>query len=303
MTFTQLEIFVLVAELGGFTAAGEKLGISQSAVSHALKQLESEWGVTLLSRNKAGIEVTEVGRNLLSRARELLGISEAMKQEIAAVRGLNRGILRIGSFGPSSSLLLLPRILEQYRKNYPEIEIHVDEGPDDVVTHWIAERRVDVGFVVVPDDRFDTQPLVEDQFVALLPVGHPLARKAALELSDLRQQPFIMTAAGATAHVEKLFDAAGLRLNVKHRYSQILTIVKTVESGEGITIMASLALPKQVMAMCPGVVKKPLSPLARRSVALAVPSLKHASPAVLAFLATAKALVPKLRQDLAPRWA
>ncbi len=303
MTFTQLEIFVLVVDLGGFTAAAERLGISQSAVSHALKQLEGEWGVTLLSRNKAGIEVTEVGRNLLARVRELLGISEAIQQEVAAVRGLNRGVLRIGSFGPSSSLLLLPRILEQYRKNYPEIEIHVDEGPDDVVTQWIAERRVDVGFVVLPDERFDTQPLVEDQLVAVLPLSHPLARRKALDLSELCPLPFIMTAAGASAHVEKLFDSAGLRLNVKHRYSQILTIIKAVESGAGVSIVASLALSDQVMAMCPGAVKKPLVQPARRSVGLAVPNIKQASPAVLAFLKTAKMLVPKLRQDLAPHWS
>lgn len=303
MTFTQLEIFVLVVDLGGFTAAAERLGISQSAVSHALKQLEGEWGVTLLSRNKAGIEVTEVGRNLLARVRELLGISEAIQQEVAAVRGLNRGVLRIGSFGPSSSLLLLPRILEQYRKNYPEIEIHVDEGPDDVVTQWIAERRVNVGFVVLPDERFDTQPLVEDQLVAVLPLSHPLARRKALDLSELCPLPFIMTAAGASAHVEKLFDSAGLRLNVKHRYSQILTIIKAVESGAGVSIVASLALSDQVMAMCPGAVKKPLVQPARRSVGLAVPNIKQASPAVLAFLKTAKMLVPKLRQDLAPHWS
>ena len=268
-----------------------------------MKQLEGEWGVTLLSRNKAGIEVTEVGRNLLARVRELLGISEAIQQEVAAVRGLNRGVLRIGSFGPSSSLLLLPRILEQYRKNYPEIEIHVDEGPDDVVTQWIAERRVDVGFVVLPDERFDTQPLVEDQLVAVLPLSHPLARRKALDLSELCPLPFIMTAAGASAHVEKLFDSAGLRLNVKHRYSQILTIIKAVESGAGVSIVASLALSDQVMAMCPGAVKKPLVQPARRSVGLAVPNIKQASPAVLAFLKTAKMLVPKLRQDLAPHWS
>ena len=172
----RLAYFAAVVETGSFTAAAERLGISQSAVSHALKQLEGEWGVTLLSRSKAGIEVTEVGRNLLARAREILGISEAIAQEVAAVRGLNRGVLRIGSFGPSSSLLLLPRILDQYRRDYPEIEIHVDEGPDDVVANWIAERRVDVGFVVLPDERFDTQLLVEDQLVAVLPLGHPLAR-------------------------------------------------------------------------------------------------------------------------------
>ena len=110
-----------------------------------------------------------------------------------------------------------------------------------------------------------------------------------------------MEAPGATAHVEKLFEAAGLHLNVQHRYSQILTIIKTVESGAGVSIVASLALSDQVMAMCPGAVKKPLAQPARRSVGLAVPNLKQASPAVLAFLKTAKALVPKLRQDLALR--
>ncbi len=295
MTFTQLEIFVLVAELGGFTAAGEKLGISQSAVSHALKQLEGEWGVTLLSRSKAGIEVTDVGRSLLVRVRELLGISEAIQQEVSAVRGLNRGVLRIGSFGPSTSLLLLPRILEQYRKDYPEIEIFVEEGADDVVAQWIAERRVDVGFVVLPDERFDTQALVEDQFVAVLPVDHPLARQASVHLSDLCHLPFIMTAAGAAPQIEKLFESAGLRPNIKHRYSQIITIIKTVESGAGVSIIAGFALSDQVMAMCPGVVKIPLVPTARRSVGLAVPSLKHASPAVLAFLKTSKWVMPRLR--------
>ena len=135
----------------------------------------------------------------------------------------------------------------------------------------------------------------------MLPLGHPLARQKSINLSDLRHLPFIMTAAGATAHVEKLFEAAGLHLNVQHRYSQILTIIKTVESGAGVSIVASLALSDQVMAMCPGAVKKPLAQPARRSVGLAVPNLKQASPAVLAFLKTAKALVPKLRQDLALR--
>lgn len=297
MTFTQLEIFVLVAELGGFTAAGEKLGISQSAVSHALKQLESEWEVTLLSRSKSGVEVTEAGKNLLVRVRQLLGISEAIHQEVSAIRGLNRGVLRIGSFGPSSSLLLLPRILEQYRKTYPEIEIFVEEGPDDAVAQWITECRVDIGFVVLPDERFDIQHLVEDQFVAVVPVSHPLAKQQSVQLSDLCQDTFIMTTAGAAAHVEKLFGSAGLRPRVKHRYSQIITAIKMVEYGAGVTIVSDLALSDQVMTMCPGVTKKPLTPMAKRSVGLAVPSLKHASPAAHAFLKTAKVLMSKLRQN------
>jgi DNA-binding transcriptional LysR family regulator len=299
MTFTQLEIFVLVAELGGFTAAGDKLGISQSAVSHALKQLETEWGVTLLLRGKSGIEVTSVGKGLLVRVRELLAVTEAIRQEVSAVRGLNRGVLRIGSFGLSSSLLFLPRILDQYRHSHPHIEIFVDEGANEVVTQWIAERRVDVGFVVLPDERFDTQFLIDDQLVAVMPASHPLAGQKSVALSDLCHSPFIMTAAGSTAEIEKLFEAAGLRPSVKHRYSQIITVIKMVESGAGVSIASALALSDRVMAMCPGAVKKPLSPAAKRSIGLAVPSLKHASPAVHAFLKTSRVVLSRLRQERA----
>ena len=296
MTFTQLEIFARVAELGGFTAAAEQLGISQSAVSHALRLLEKEWGVTLLSRKQSNIEVTEVGRNLLIRVRELLGVSVAIRQEVAAVRGLSRGILRIGSFGPSSSLWLLPRILGQFQKTYPDIRILVDEADDDDVVDWILERRVDMGFVVLPEERVDAMPLVEDQLVALIPAGHPLARKKAVSLGELCESSFIMKIVeGGVSAAEKALAAANLRPAITHRYSQIITIIKSVENGDGVSLISDLALSDQVMALCPGVVKKPLTPPAKRSVGLAVHSLKHASPAALAFLKTAKTLTTSLR--------
>lgn len=295
MTLTQLEIFATVAELGGFTAAGDRLGISQSAVSHALKGLENEWQVTLLSRSQAGIEMTDVGRGLLVRAREMLSVAEAIRQEISAVRGLNHGVLRIGSFGPTSSLQLLPRILDQYRKDYPGIDIYVEEAGDDDVAHWIHDRRVDVGFVVLPDERFDTLPLVDDQFVALVPVNHPLATRKAVSLADLCNSPFIMTTAGSTSQIEQLFASAGLHPTIKHRYSQVITIAKMVEKEEGVSIVADLALPDQVMEMCPGVFKKPLSPVAERSVGLAVRSMKHISPAVEAFLKVSGTVMKSLR--------
>ena len=297
MTFTQLEIFAKVAELGGFTAAAEQLGISQSAVSHALRLLEKEWGVTLLSRRQANIEVTEAGHSLLIRVRELLGVSEAIRQEAAAVRGLSRGMLRVGSFGPSSSLWLLPRILNQFQKEHPLIDVFVDEADDDEVVDWIIERRVDVGFVVLPEERLDTMPLVEDQFVALVPAEHPLARKKAISLSELCEAPYIMRIVeGRASPAEKILAAANMRPAIKHRYSQIITIIKSVEHGDGVSMMSDLGLSDEVMSMCPGVVKKPLTPAIRRSVGLAVHNLKHASPAARAFMKTAKTLAAKLRR-------
>jgi DNA-binding transcriptional LysR family regulator len=290
MTFSQLEIFVIVAELGGFTAAAGRLGITQSAVSHAMRQLETAWGVTLLARGPSGVTVTETGQTLLVRVRELLGVSDAIRQEISATRGLHRGSLRIGSFGPTASLQLLPHILDVFGRQYPEIEVLVDEGEDHEVSRWLEERRVDVGFVVLPDERFDTVALVQDQLVALLPAAHPLATKRAVSLAELCDWPFVLTRAGSAGLVEGLFQSAGLRPRVTQRYSQILTILKTVERGAGVSILADLAVPPEVMAMCHGLVKKPLTPVIRRSVGLAVRSRKSASLATEAFLKLARSV-------------
>ncbi|MEC5160594.1 LysR family transcriptional regulator [Janthinobacterium sp. CG_S6] len=294
MTFTQLEIFALVAELRGFTAAAAKLSISQSAVSHALKGLERELGVELLVRHQASVELTDIGRQLLLRAREILGLSEAMRQEVADARGQRRGSLRIGSFGPTSSLKLLPAILDEYQRRYPGIEVRVDEGGDDEVTQWILERRVDVGFVVLPQERFHTVALAQDQLVALLPRTHPLAARPSIALARLCDAPFIMSEAGCAALIEPLFTAAGLAPQVRYRIAQVITILGMVERGIGVSIVAELALPDRLAGNYPGLVKVPLDPPATRRVGLAVRDRRQNSPATIAFLDVAKEVAPTL---------
>ncbi len=295
MTFTQLEIFARVAELQSFTAAGEQLNISQSAVSQAIKQLEKEWGVNLIARSAAGIELTDIGKSLLVRVRELLGITDAMEQEVSAARGLQQGVLRIGSFGTTSSLYLLPPILHEFEKRYPGIDVFVEEGADNLIPQWLSDRRVDVGFMVVPDERFDTFRLIDDQYVALMPKSHALATKKTIRLSDLCNYPFILTLAGSSAYIEKLFENESLKPDVRQRYSQILTIVKAVESGVGLSVVADLGIPDQLLSLYPGVVKRPLQPMVKRSVGLAVRNEKQLSPAVQAFLKLAKQITRRRR--------
>ncbi|NIE63161.1 LysR family transcriptional regulator [Burkholderia sp. Ax-1719] len=286
MTFTQLQIFALVAEVGSFTAASQKLGITQSAVSHAIKQLESEWGLSLLNRGAPFVEVTAAGRHLLLRVRELLGVEEAIKQELSAIKGLNEGALRIGSFGVTSSLVLLPKVLERFSAAYPRIDLVIEEGTDDEVAQWILERRVDIGFLNVPDERFDTTLLAEDQFYALVPASHPIAKQNTVSLADLCTIPFVMSLAGNRNLFEGFFRAAGLTPQVKHRCGQMVTMIQMVEYG-ACALAAELSVPDQLMELCPGAVKRPLSPAIHRSVGLAVPTNKHVSPAVQAFIETA----------------
>lgn len=293
MTFTQLEIFALLAELRGFTLAATRLGISQSAVSHALKALEQEMGVELIHRHQAGVELTDIGAQLLLRAQEILGLSETMRQEAADARGMKRGTLRIGSFGPSASMRLLPDILEHYRRTYPAIEVRIDEGTDEEVIRWIQERRVDVGFVVLPEDKLDTLALCEDQMVALLPANHPLADAPHVSLKALCDGPFIMTEAGSGPLLQRLFCAQKLVPNVIHRSAQLISTLAMVEMGYGVSILAEQALPERGSLHTSSYIKKPLNPPVTRSVGLAVLDERQASPATKAFF--------KIAQDLQRR--
>ena len=287
MTLTQLEIFSLVAELHGFTAAANRLGISQSAVSHALKSLELELGVELLRRHQTQVELSDIGQQLLLRARAMLGLANTLRQEAADARGMKRGTLRIGSFGPTSSIKLLPLILQQYRAAHPGIEVHIDEGPDRQVLQWLEERRIDIGFVVLPEERFDTVALIEDQMVALLPSDHPLAVHDSLSLKDLCDFPFVLTEAGSSELVSRLFTVARLTPNIRYRCSQLISTLDVVARGDGVTVVAEGSLPNQIDRRC---VKKPLSPAVLRQVGLAVLDRRQASPATLAFIRLAESL-------------
>ncbi|WP_460135996.1 LysR family transcriptional regulator [Pseudomonas sp. S1_E04] len=287
MTLTQLEIFSLVAELQGFTSAAHRLGISQSAVSHAIKALEQELGVELFRRHQTLVEPSDIGQQLLGRARAMLGLANTLQQEAADARGMKRGTLRIGSFGPTASIRLLPAILDQFRAAHPGIEVHVDEGPDRQVLQWLDERRIDVGFVVLEQERFDTFALFEDQMVALLPTKHPLVARDTLSLQDLCDDPFILTEAGSAELVTRLFAAAQLRPKVRYRCAQLLSTLDAVSRGDGLSIVAEASLPRSVDARY---AVRPLSPRVPRQIGLAVLDRRQSSPATLAFIQIAQSL-------------
>lgn len=285
MTLTQLEIFSLVAELQGFTNAAHRLGISQSAVSHAIKALEQELGVELFRRHQSQVELSDIGRQLLMRARTLLGVASTLQQEASDARGMKRGTLRVGSFGPTSSNRLLPRILKQYRLEHPGIEVHVDEGPDRQIIQWLDERRIDVGFVVLEQERFDTFALFQDQMVALVPAPHVLANQPSVALQALCDEPFILTEAGSLELVTRLFSAARLTPNVRYRYSQLLSTLEAVSRGDGVSVVAQASLPE---TPDPRYHVRPLSPPVTREIGLAVQDQRQSTPATLAFIQLAQ---------------
>ncbi len=288
MTFSQLEIFVKVAEQHSFTLAARQLGITQSAVSHALKCLEQHWNVSLFSREQGAIALTHIGQQLLLHAKEVLNTTQIMQQEVNAAHGIQQGTLRIGSFGSSSSIHLLPELLKAYRERYPHIEIFVEEVTDAEVSQWIAERQVDVGFAVLPKSQLVTFPLIKDIFIALIPDSFEVAQQAKLNIQDIQNYPFIMTRAGSQSHVEKLLQQHQIQPKITYQMSQLLTILNMVNLQEGIAIVADMAMPKELLALHPHVVKRPLSPNTQRQIGLAVKNQQLISPACKAFIELAQ---------------
>ena len=169
--------------------------------------------------------------------------------------------------------------------NFSAPYISEDEGPDAEVTQWLADYRVDVGFVTLPNERFDTFFLMQDQLVALLPTAHPLAGKRAVTLADLCASPFAMTRAGSEDIIGRLFHAAGLQPNIHCRSLQLVSTIAAVARGDAVSIVAESALPPQAAH---SYVKKPLRPAALRNVALAVPQTERMSPATREFIRIAQ---------------
>jgi DNA-binding transcriptional LysR family regulator len=287
VTLTQLEILVALSETGGFTATAARLGVTQSAVSHAVRTLERALGVALVDRRVTPPSLTDVGRRLLPHARGALAYAAALGQEVEAAKGLATGTLRIGSFGATSSLKLLPELLVEFARRYPRVEVLIDEGADEVVVQWLIERRVEMGFVTLPDNRFHTITLGEDEYVAVLPATHALAARGVTPTATLDGLPFIMMQEGAHRNIEPLLERAGARPRIRYRFTQVISILGVVQQGLGVSIAPRFALPDQF----PGVVYRPLEPRAPRRVALAMRDIGELSPVARAFV------------ELAERWA
>jgi DNA-binding transcriptional LysR family regulator len=286
MTLGQLELFVALVEAGGFSAAGARLGVGQSSVSHTVKALEQALGTSLFDRRQSPPVLTAGARRLLPHARAMLSAAEAIRQEVQAEKGLKAGLLRIGSFGPSSSLRLLPQLLRAFALRYPGVEVRVEEEADGVIAQWLVDRRVELGFVTLPEERFDTVHLASDEYVVVLPERHPLAAQEAVRPRQLHRQPFIASSAGCGDDIAGLLARAGAEPLELFRLPQVLSVLGLVQQGLGVSVSVRLALPDA----WPGVVYRPFQPAAPRHVALAMLDEAALSPGARAFVEMAQSV-------------
>jgi DNA-binding transcriptional LysR family regulator len=149
----------------------------------------------------------------------------------------------------------------------------------NIIDQWLIDRRIEIGFVNMPDDRFDTIPIVQDEFVVLIPERHLLAQQDEVTVSSLDGLPFIMTEAGCGSEVQAMLSRSGAKPKILFHMTQIISILGVVQSGLALSIVARLSLPEHY----PGVIYRSLDPRVPRIVALAVKNRNNLSPIAQVF--------------------
>jgi len=213
----QLHYFIAVSEQMNFSKAAERLHISQPSLSNAIKKLEQEIGSPLLERNTRNLQLTEAGELLFERAKVIVKNMEVLKIEMDEVIVHGTRDITIGVM--ESIKHWLPKVIANYKKDYPHMKIHlvdilgskrVKKSLKSYKTHLIITNQL------MDDPELEVQTLYEERLVAVLPLQHPLAQKDTLTISDICEEPFIISTEGFQTRRDILtsFEQAGKNINI-----------------------------------------------------------------------------------------
>ena len=282
MDTSKVQALLAAADLGSITKAAEALGYTQSGVTHMMRALEEEAGFPLLLRGNRGVKLTPEGERLAPLFRELTRAADRLEQELALTRGVERGLVRIGTYS-SISLHWLPQILEAFQERYPNMEVELLEGNGQEIEEWLTTGRIEIGFMSLqPYFSFDTVKILDDPLFAVLPRSHPRAKDRVFPISAFRGEPFLVYLASTKTDVDlaRAMELAGIGTKAKYSSNFDMTILAMVEHNLGVTIMPRLIL----AGSSADVATVPLDPPVSRTLGMAVRSMADASPAMRRFM-------------------
>ena len=262
-----------VVEVGSFTKAADLLGYTQPALSQMIASLEKELFIKILYRSRYGIRLTPEGERLYPSVQSAVLQYEAMRRTADEIRGLDSGVVRIGTVS-SVSCHWLPEIIRAFWQEHPNIQIVLHQGDYNSIPEWVRTGAVDFGFVNPHAVKgMETTVIKSGEFRAVLPKTHPLAERKSLVLEDLADEPFLLLEEGAYSEPLEAFRAAGITPNVKLRVHDDYSILSMVEQGLGVSILTELVLHKTSY----DVVALPIEPAIIRTMSI-VTKDKNAMP-------------------------
>ncbi|WP_115718238.1 LysR family transcriptional regulator [Gallaecimonas mangrovi] len=275
----QLRTFVAVAHHGSFSRAGEAIGLSQSAVSHSIRSLESEMGLRLLDRTTREVVLTEAGKRLANRLDKVLEELHGALLDARTAGHQLSGLVRLAS-SQTISANLMPQCLAKAATTFPAIEVRLSDQPQQWVLQSVRNAEVDFGIIVDPiqSPDFDCQPILSEPFLALVAASDPLAAERAIHWSALAGKALVLQdyASGSRYLIDKALEHFDIKPEVTQEIGHPVTLYPMVEAGLGVGIIPALALPPPMGST---VLVKPLLPSIKRQLMLVKRKNRSLSPA------------------------
>ena len=243
-TLRQIQYFVAVAEQGSVTRAAQNLSISQSSVTEALKELETDLGVELFERHPRGLTITHNGHQFLRHATKILASVSDARTSFSGKENELSGTLNIGVTSLVAGYVLSD-LLARYRRACPGVEVSAIEDNGGYLEHLLVGGELDVAVMVISNlrDRMALQAeiLETSPYRLWLPMGHPLVSADIISVADIAREPLIMlTVDEIEENTGKLLSALGARPHVAFRTRSVEAVRSLVATGAGVALLPDL---------------------------------------------------------------
>jgi LysR family transcriptional regulator, cyn operon transcriptional activator len=252
MELWQLRTFRVVAETLNFTRAAERLHLTQSAVSHQIKALETELGEPLFIRAKRGVKLSEAGKVALEYVERILDDAQALKEKVSGREHAPVGRVRAAAATQAFVHLFAP-LFESFMRAHPGVELsfRTTVSTDQTLTD-IMNGAADVGFASMPvySPTLQVTELFEDELVLVVGRGHKLAAKEEATVEEVRSERMILFERGASIRraTDNFFDRMGVRPELALESNDTYFIKLMVEHGLGISLLPAWAVRDEVLA-------------------------------------------------------
>ncbi|MBR1219157.1 LysR family transcriptional regulator [Bradyrhizobium sp. U87765 SZCCT0131] len=272
LNLDQLRSFRDVVALGSFSAAAERAGLSQPAVSLKVRALERRLGVTLIERVGRRATPTAAGAELLAHAArietEVAAACEAMAHHATGALGR----VRLGT-GATACIFLLPPLLRDLRRRLPGLDISVTTGDAGDVVKAVEDNAIDIGLVALPASgrALDVTPVLDDPFMVIAPPKTALP--ARVTPATLAALPVLLPGGNTRRLVEDWFAASGVSLRPVMQLASVEAIKELVAAGLGCAVLPGMALRRDGgarSAATRSLVIRPLSPKLQRTLAVVI---------------------------------
>jgi LysR family transcriptional regulator, hydrogen peroxide-inducible genes activator len=250
MELQQLRYFCAIADTGSFTRAAQQTHVSQPSLSQQIRKLEDELGARLLDRLGRTVQLTELGRSFLPRARAVLRDLEAARSDVVERKTSISGPISVGVI-PTIAPYFLPPILAAFSRKYPEARVTIAEEITPLLLERLRAGTMDVAIVALPlqarSHDFQTFPLMAEKLYAVLPRQHALAKRRAVSLEELQDDPFLLLRDGHCFRKTAVAACKRARLNPRIIFEsgQFSSILSMVSAGLGVSIVPAMAVEKR----------------------------------------------------------